>query len=55
MRGHLCVVRLLGFLVQGELTLVEVEVLAGITVNVLQRHVVLEERVPPCREMHAPA
>ena len=32
----------------------EVEVLAGITVNVLQRHVVVEERVPLCREMHAP-
>ena len=31
----------------------EVGVLAGVAINVFERHVVLEERVPPGREMHA--
>ena len=41
------------FLVQSELTSVEIEVLAGVTIDTHQRHVVHEERVPPRREMHS--
>src|SRR5215203_2949123 len=38
---------------EGELAAMKVEMLGWVAIYVLERHVILEERIPPDREMHA--